>query len=194
MNPPILNLSNLSNLAVVVLEESNEKLSRCMQTFAKLKEKENVQIVKGRDKGRDKGRNKEQSLYESFPNVHTTYDSNKFDYVRGTTFLFDDCLEDDWWKDAKLRDFISYPRMYGITSVFGFRRFPSFPTRMCWNLDLICFGAMSSADREFVYDRFFLYLLSYDEFCGLLENFASGDGFLVLRREGTEDRIYRASC
>jgi len=181
MNLPILTLSNLSNLAVVVLDESQERLSTCMATFAQNKENDLVQIVA-----------KELSLYESFRTVHTTYDSNKYAYVRGSTFLFDDCFGDEeWWKDAKLHDFLSYPRLLGLTSVFGFRRFPAFSSRMCWNLDLICIG--TTTDRDTIYDRFFLYLLSYEDFCGLLEKYTK-NGFLVLRREGTQDVLYQAHC
>jgi len=183
MHLPLLTLSNLSNLAVVVVDESQDTLSQCMATFAQNKENDLVQIVA-----------KERSLYEPFRTVHTTYDSNKYAYVRGSTYLFDDCFgQEEWWKDSKLYDCISYPRLFGLTSVFGFRRFPALPTRMCWNLDLICLGKMSSTDRKFVYDRFFLYLLSYEEFCELLETYTR-NGFLVLRREGTQDVLYQAHC
>ena len=185
MDISILNLSNLSNVAVIVIEENAEKLSRCIQTFAK--NKRNIQIVTN-----------EQSFqyYEAFKDVKKTYDSNKYDYVNGSTFVFDDCFaEYDWVKDKKLNDFISYPKMYGLTTVFGFRDLPALPQRMCWNLDLICIGNNPSVDtREKIYDSFFLYLYSYDTFCELLDNSTKDNGFLVLRREGTEDKVYVAKC
>ena len=182
MDLPILNLSSISNIAIFVLEENNEKLTRCIQAFAKHKEKD-IQIVTN-----------EQSrpLYSTFQNVHTTYDPNKYDYVRGSTFLFDNCFADEEWKKGKLNDFISYPRMYGLTTVVGFQHVPAITERMCWNLDMICIGANPSS-REKIYDYFFLYIFSYDEFCDLLEKYTN-NGFLVLRREGTEDKIYQATC
>ncbi len=181
---PILNLSTLPNLAAIVIEENSEKLSCCMRAFAK--NKEQVQIVTN-----------EQSLplHKGFQNVRTSYDPNKVDCTRGTTFVFDGCFADDeWLKDAKLRDIISYPRMYGLTSVFGFRHFPALSSRMCWNLDLLCIGQIPSQQtREQVYDNFFLYHFSYNEFCDFLDKSTKENGFLVLRREGTEDRLYLAN-
>ena len=147
-----------------------------MQIFTKNKENEQVQIVA-------------KHLYESFQNVQSTYDPNKYDYLHGAAYLFDDCFADDEWRrDTKLLDFISYPRMYGLTTVFGFQHLPDLPSRMYWNLDLICIG--TTTDREKIYDTFFLYLLSYETFCKLLDTYTKENGFLVLRREGTEDRIY----
>jgi len=186
MGLPVLNLSSLSNIAIFVFEEHTEKLTRCIQTFAKTKDKGNVQIVTN-----------EQSrpLYNTFPNVHTTYDPNKYDYVRGSTFLFDDCFADEEWrkKDTKLHDFISYPRLYGLTTVVGFQHVPAITERMCWNLDMICIGANPSS-REKIYHSFFLYLMPYEDFCDLLEEYTTENGFLVLRREGTDDKLYRATC
>ena len=176
-----LHLSNLSNLSVFVLEENAEKRALCMQMFTK--NKEHVQIVAKQAK----------HLYESFPNVQTVYDPDKYDYHRGAAYLFDDCFADfseEWRKDPKLLDFISYPRMYGLTTVFGFQHLPDLPSRMYWNLDLICIGV--TADRDKIYDTFFVYLMSYEAFCDLLEKSTKENGFLVLRREGTEDRIYHA--
>lgn len=182
MNLPTLHLSNLSSLAAIIIEQDNEKLSRCMQEFAK--NKEIVQIVTN-----------ERSLPLYKQTAKTTYDSSKFDYTRGQTFLFDDCFEKDWTKDEKLRDFLSYPRMYGITSVFGFREFPNLTPRMCWNLDIICMGTNPCEEtRKKLYESFFLHLLSYNVFCECLDAVTKDSGFLVLRREGTEDRIYRAYC
>ena len=175
-----LHLSNLSNPSVFVLEENAEKRALCMQMFTK--NKEHVQIVA----------KQAQHLYESFPNVQTVYDPDKYDYHRGAAYLFDDCADftEEWWKDTKLLDFISYPRMFGLTTVFGFQHLPDLPSRMYWNLDLICIGV--TADRDKIYDTFFVYLMSYDTFCELLEKSTKENGFLVLRREGTEDRIYHA--
>ena len=190
MDLPILNLSILSNLTVFVLEQTAEKLSICMRTFAKYKDKD-----KDKDKDLVQIVTNEQSLplYETFQNVQTIYDSKKYEYTRGATFLFDNCFTDEEWKkDTKLIDFISYPRMYGLTTVFGFQHLPAISSRMCWNLDMICIG--TTADKETIYERFFLYLLSYDTFCELLEQSTKENGFLVLRREGTEDTIYKANC
>jgi hypothetical protein len=186
MDLTTLNLSTLSNLAVFVLEQDAEKRTRCMQTFSK--NKEGVQIVTN-----------EQShpLYTSFERVQTTYNSSTYDdYTRGTTFLFDDCFADaEWVKDTNLHRFISYPRMLEVTTVFGFRQFPRIPPRMYWNLDLICIGENSSSDtRKKIYESFFLYMISYETFCDLLDTYTKENGFLVLRREGTEDRLYRAYC
>lgn len=172
-----ITLSNLSNLSVFVLEQNPEKLSRCMQQFAK--NKEHVQIV---------ANERSRPFYER--GLQTTYQPDTYDYRRGAAYLFDDCLTDDWRKDPKLVDFISYPRMYGLTTVFGFRCLPDLPSRMYWNLDLVCIG--STADREKIYDTFFVYRMSYDTFCDLVHTYTHDDGFLVLRREGTEDRIYHA--
>ena len=184
MDLPILNLSILSNLSVVVLEEDPAKLSACMQTFAKHKDKEHLRIVTNE---------RSLPLYNTFSNVQTTYDPNAYSYTRGSTFVFDNCFADEEWKkDTKLLDCISYPRMYGLTTVFGFQHFPAISPRMCWNLDLICIG--TTADREKIYEHFFLYLLSYDTFCECLEHATKEHGFLVLRREGTEDVIYKATC
>ena len=180
MDLPILTISNLSKLSCIVLEQNAEKLSRCMQLFAT--NKEHVQIVTN-----------EQTvqLYESFQHVQTVYDPETYDYLYGATYLFDNCFADDTWrKDAKLLTFLSYPRMLGITTIFGFQHFPAISPRMCWNLDMICIGA--TADREKIYDACFMYLISYDTFCELLNTYTNEDGFLVLRREGTEDRIYHA--
>ena len=174
---PII-LSNLSNLSVFVLEQNPEKLSRCMQQFAK--NKEHVQIVTNE---------RSLSFYDKGLQVQTTYQPDTYDYHRGAAYLFDDCLTDDWRKDPKLVDFISYPRMYGLTTVFGFRCLPDLPSRMYWNLDLICIGVTD--DRDKIYDAWFMYRMSYDTFCDLVDTYTNEDGFLVLRREGTEDRIYR---
>ena len=179
MNLPILNLSNLSKLSCIVIEQNAEKLSQCMQTFAK--HKDHVRIVTN-----------EQTvqMYETFQHVQTVYDPEKYDYLHGSTYIFDNCFADDMWrKDTKLLDFISYPRMLGITTVFGFQHFPAISPRMCWNLDMICVG--TTADKEKIYDRFLLYtIMTYDTFCELLDTYTKEDRFLVLRREGTEDRFY----
>ena len=185
MSLPILNLSTLQNLAVFILEQDNEKLSRVMQTFAK--NKEQVQIVTNE---------RSKHMYESVPNVQTTYDPNKYEAIRGTTFIFDDCFDNcEWMRDKKLHDWISYPRMLGLTSVLGFRHLYGIPPRMCWNLDLICIGANPSPTiRKNIHDSFFFYLLSFEELCELLDTYTAGDGFLVLRREGTEDKLYHANA
>ena len=182
MDPPFLNLTTLPNLAAVVFEETSEKLTRCMQLF--VKHKEHVQIVTN-----------EQSLklYDTSHTVKTVYEP--FDYsVQGTTFLFDDCFADnEWIHDSALHHVISYPRMLGLTSVFGFKGMQRrLPPRMCWNLDLICMGA-NPTTRTMIYDSFFVYLFSYDEFCDMLDTCTQGNGFLILRREGTEDRIYHST-
>ena len=92
MSLPVLNLSTLQNLAVFILEQDNEKLSRLMQTFAK--NRDQVQIVTNE---------RSKHLYESYPNVQTTYDSNKCEAIRGTTFIFDDWFNDcEWMRDRKL--------------------------------------------------------------------------------------------
>jgi len=80
-----------------------------MQMFAK--HKEQVQIVTNE---------RSKHLHESFQNVATTYDPNKYEPILGKTFLFDDCFADgewmkgkklrEWMKGKKLRDWSSYPR------------------------------------------------------------------------------------
>lgn len=185
MDLPILNLSALANVAVFVCEHSDEKRTRFLQTFAT--GKDNVPIVTNE---------RSSPLYETFQNVQTTYDANKYNIesLRGSTCIFDDCFTDTTWvRDTTLLHLISYPRMLGLTSVFGFTRVCRLPPRMCWNLDLICIGATPSPkDRELLRECFFLYRFSYDEFCELLDNVTKGNGFLVLRREGPEEKLYQA--
>lgn len=187
MDLPLLNLSTVPNLAALVLEHNSEKLTRCMVAFAKNKDRTRVYIV---------ANERTLSLYEAFLGVHTTYDPEQHDYMRmgGSTFLFDDCFADrDWMRNGKLNMAISYPRTLELTSVFGFRALPLMPPRMYWNLDMVCIGSdLSEEERTRIYKAFFLYLVSYEIFCDLLETYTKENGCLVLRREGTDDRLYYA--
>ena len=195
MDLPLLNHSTLPNLAALVLEHNSEKLTRCMLAFAKNKEgdryKDRVYIL---------ANERTLPLYKALTGVadlRTIYDPEQHDYMRmgGSTFLFDDCFADrDWMRDGKLNMAISYPRTLELTSVFGFRALPLMPPRMYWNLDMVCIGSnLPEEERTRIYKAFFLYLVSYETFCDLLETYTKENGFLVLRREGIDDRLYRAS-
>jgi len=185
MDVPILNLSSLTNMAVFVLETSDEKRMRCIQTITK--HKDNVQIVT---------HTRSFYLYDWFPTVKTVYRSEDYDNVVGSICIFDDCFANkDWMQDSKLLHLVSYPRLLGVISVFGFSEFYRLPPRMCWNLDLVCIGENPSPHtRKLLHESFFLYIVSYDEFCELLDRYTKENGYFILRREGTEDTLYHATC
>jgi len=176
MEIPTIDISEQRNVAILIIEPNGDTLTTFLQ-----------RITKGKDTLKVVANERSHSRYE---HAEIVYDPNRFDYVRGSYFVFDDCFADDrWMQDRKLNNLMSHPRTMGITTVIGLRNLPRLPPRMRSNVDILCISKDAS-NRQQIYESFFQGVFPYEVFCKRLDEASK---FLILRLYKEEDQLFVAS-